>query len=31
MTPAGDAIATWVGNTDGSGGGTTTAAVSSVG
>ena len=30
MTPAGDAIATWVGNTDGSGGGNTTAAVSHV-
>ena len=30
MTPAGDAIATWVANTDGSGGGNTTAAVSHV-
>ncbi|HEY6889277.1 MAG TPA: hypothetical protein VI300_15895, partial [Solirubrobacter sp.] len=31
MTPAGDAIAAWVSNTDGSGGGNSTAAVSHVG
>jgi hypothetical protein len=31
MTPAGDAIAAWVSNTDGSGGGNTAAAVSHVG